>query len=133
MRLPGRKLFYTGVSEDVWVYTIAVPADDAVNCSVSADVRKHSSEKKLYNKNTAVYNEKTDREGENVMQALFDAVNAICGKIQVVSDLFWEFPTNFGWYAAIPILWKFQSGDHFAGRYWNFSDISVPVCTGAEI
>lgn len=39
---------------------------------------------------------KTDREGENVMQALFDAVNAICGKIQVVSDLFWEFPTNFG-------------------------------------
>ena len=29
------------------------------------------------------------------MQALFDAVNAICGKIQVVSDLFWEFPTNF--------------------------------------
>ena len=41
--------------------------------------------------------EKTDREGENVMQALFDAVNAICGKIQVVSDLFWEFPTNFGW------------------------------------
>ena len=27
---------------------------------------------------------KTDREGENVMQALFDAVNAICGKIQVV-------------------------------------------------
>ena len=50
------------------VYPIAVPADDAVNCNasaddavncnvnciVSADVRKHSSEKKLYNKNTAV-------------------------------------------------------------------------------
>ena len=52
--------------------------------------------------------EKTDREGENVMQALFDAVNAICGKIQVVSDLFWEFPTNFGWYAAIPILGNFS-------------------------
>ena len=51
---------------------------------------------------------KTDREGENVMQALFDAVNAICGKIQVVSDLFWEFPTNFGWYAAIPILGNFS-------------------------
>ena len=42
------------------------------------------------------------------MQALFDAVNAICGKIQVVSDLFWEFPTNFGWYAAIPILGNFS-------------------------
>ena len=52
--------------------------------------------------------EKTDREGENVMQALFDAVNAICGKIQVISDLFWEFPTNFGWYAAIPILGNFS-------------------------
>ena len=77
MRLPGRKLFYTGVSEDVWVYTIAVPADDAVNCSVSADdagncngnckvsaeVRKHSSEKKLYNKNTAVYNGKNGSGG----------------------------------------------------------------------
>ena len=63
MRLSGRKLFYTGVSEDVWVYTIAVPADNAVNCSVSADVRKHSSEKKLYNKNTAVYNEKNGSGG----------------------------------------------------------------------
>lgn len=77
MRLPGRKLFYTGVSEDVRVYTIAVPADDAVNCNasaddavngnvnciVSADVRKHSSEKKLYNKNTAVYNGKNGSGG----------------------------------------------------------------------
>ena len=24
------------------------------------------------------------------MQALFDAVNAVCDKIQVVSDLFWD-------------------------------------------
>ena len=77
MRLPGRKLFYTGVSEDVWVYTIdvsangavngIVSADDAVNCNVncivSADVRKHSSEKKLYNKNTAVYNGKNGSGG----------------------------------------------------------------------
>ena len=59
--------------------------------------------------------EKTDREGENVMQALFDAVNAICGKIQVVSDLFWEFPTNFGWYAAIPILGNFSLAYFSAG------------------
>ena len=77
MRLSGRKLFYTGVSEDVWVYPIAVPTDDAVNsnasaddavncnvnCIVSADVRKHSSEKKLYNKNTAVYNGKNGSGG----------------------------------------------------------------------
>ena len=67
MRLSGWKLFYTGVSEDVWVYDNAVPADDAVNCNVncivSADVRKHSSEKKLYNKNTAVYNGKNGSGG----------------------------------------------------------------------
>ena len=38
-------------------------ANGAVNCSVSTDVRKHSSEKKLYNKNTAVYNEKNGSGG----------------------------------------------------------------------
>ena len=77
MRLSGRKLFYTGVSEDVRVYPIAVSANDAVNCNASADdavncnvncivsavVRKHSSEKKLYNKNTAVYNGKNGSGG----------------------------------------------------------------------
>ena len=42
------------------------------------------------------------------MQALFDAINAICARIQVVSDLFWDFPTNFGWYSSIPILGNFS-------------------------
>lgn len=42
------------------------------------------------------------------MQGLFDAVNAICGKIQIVSDWFWDFPTNLSWYAAIPILGNFS-------------------------
>ncbi|MCI5901549.1 MAG: amino acid carrier protein [Blautia sp.] len=42
------------------------------------------------------------------MQALFDAINAVCGKIQVISDLFWDFPTNFAWYARIPILGNFS-------------------------
>lgn len=42
------------------------------------------------------------------MQALFDAINAICGKIQVISDLFWDFPTNFEWYANIPVLGNFS-------------------------
>lgn len=42
------------------------------------------------------------------MQALFDAINAICGNIQVISDLFWDFPTNFEWYANIPILGNFS-------------------------
>ena len=42
------------------------------------------------------------------MQALFDIINAICGKIHVISDLFWSFPTNLDWYANIPILGSFS-------------------------
>ena len=42
------------------------------------------------------------------MQALFDIINAICEKIQIVSDLFWSFPTNLDWYANIPILGNFS-------------------------
>ena len=38
------------------------------------------------------------------MEALLDVISTICGKIQVVSDLFWDFPTNFEWYSNIPIL-----------------------------
>jgi AGCS family alanine or glycine:cation symporter len=32
----------------------------------------------------------------------------VCGKIQVVSDLFWDFPTNFEWYSRIPVLGNFS-------------------------
>lgn len=42
------------------------------------------------------------------MQELFDVINEICSRIQVVSDLFWNFPTNFEWYANIPILGNFS-------------------------
>lgn len=42
------------------------------------------------------------------MQAIYDLIIQICGKIQVVSDLFWGFPTNFEWYANIPILGNFS-------------------------
>jgi len=42
------------------------------------------------------------------MQSLFDAINLICSKIQIVSDLFWDFPTNFALYAKIPILGNFS-------------------------
>lgn len=37
-------------------------------------------------------------------QELFDGIGIICGNIQKVSDLFWEFPTNFEWYRNIPII-----------------------------
>ena len=42
------------------------------------------------------------------MQALFDVINAVCGRIQIVSDLFWNFPTNFEWYASIPVIGNFS-------------------------
>lgn len=42
------------------------------------------------------------------MQTLFDIINAICEKIQIISDLFWSFPTNLDWYAGIPILGSFS-------------------------
>ncbi len=42
------------------------------------------------------------------MQAIFDVINAVCGKIQVISDLFWDFPTNFEWYASIPVIGNFS-------------------------
>ena len=42
------------------------------------------------------------------MQELFDVINEICSRIQVVSDWFWNFPTNFEWYANIPILGNFS-------------------------
>ena len=41
------------------------------------------------------------------METLLDIITAVCGKIQVVSDLFWDFPTNFEWYKNIPILGNF--------------------------
>jgi hypothetical protein len=42
------------------------------------------------------------------MQALFVASNSVCGKIQIISDLFWSFPTNFEWYANLPIIGNFS-------------------------
>ena len=50
-----------------------------------------------------------NEEGDSIhMQALFDAINAVCSKIQVISDLFWDFPANFLWYSSIPILGNFS-------------------------
>ena len=42
------------------------------------------------------------------MENLLAFIQAVCGKIQIVSDLFWDFPTNFDWYAGIPILGNFS-------------------------
>ena len=42
------------------------------------------------------------------MQSLFDAINTVCSRIQLISDLFWDFPANFSWYGSIPILGNFS-------------------------
>lgn len=42
------------------------------------------------------------------MQNLFEIINSICKKIQYISDLFWNFPTNFEFYSNIPILGNFS-------------------------
>ncbi len=42
------------------------------------------------------------------MEALLTFITTVCGRIQVVSDLFWDFPTNFEWYANIPVLGNFS-------------------------
>ena len=42
------------------------------------------------------------------METILNVITTVCGKIQVVSDLFWDFPTNFDWYANIPILGNFS-------------------------
>ena len=42
------------------------------------------------------------------MEKLLYFITTVCGKIQVVSDLFWDFPTNLGGYSSIPILGNFS-------------------------
>lgn len=42
------------------------------------------------------------------MESIFEAITLICNKIQVVSDLFWDFPCNLDFYKNIPILGNFS-------------------------
>ena len=42
------------------------------------------------------------------MEHLFQAINNIFDFVIPVSDFFWDFPTNFSWYASIPVLGNFS-------------------------
>ena len=42
------------------------------------------------------------------MQAIFETINEIFSFISPLSDFLWDFPTNFEWYAKIPILGNFS-------------------------
>lgn len=42
------------------------------------------------------------------MKQIFAAINELFRFVTPVSDFFWEFPTNFDWYARIPILGNFS-------------------------
>ena len=42
------------------------------------------------------------------MQAVFESINSIFSFIGPLSDFLWDFPTNFEWYANIPIIGNFS-------------------------
>ena len=42
------------------------------------------------------------------MQQLFESINSIFSFIGPLSDFLWDFPTNFEWYANIPLLGNFS-------------------------
>ncbi len=42
------------------------------------------------------------------MEKIFASINNIFSFVTPVSDFFWDFPTNFSWYANIPILGNFS-------------------------
>ena len=42
------------------------------------------------------------------MQGIFESINNIFAFIGPLSDFLWDFPTNFEWYASIPLLGNFS-------------------------
>ena len=42
------------------------------------------------------------------MQEIFQSVNKVFSFIGPLSDFLWDFPTNFEWYAGIPLLGNFS-------------------------
>ena len=42
------------------------------------------------------------------MDAIFNVIDIIVAIIGPLSDFLWEFPTNFEWYANIPVLGEFS-------------------------
>ena len=43
-----------------------------------------------------------------VMQGIFESINGIFSFVGPLSDFLWDFPTNFEWYASIPLLGNFS-------------------------
>lgn len=42
------------------------------------------------------------------MNSLFGFINALFASVVPVADFLWDFPTNYAWYASIPIVGKFS-------------------------
>ncbi len=42
------------------------------------------------------------------MKELFASINSVLAFVGPLSDFFWDFPTNFAWYKAIPVLGNFS-------------------------
>lgn len=64
------------------------------------------------------------------MNEIFNFIEFTCQKLQIISNLIWDFPTNFAWYKNLPILGDFSlaiilllgSGVYFTFRL-NFVQI----------
>lgn len=71
------------------------------------------------------------------MEKLFDFVKFVCSKLQIINDLFWEFPINVKGYASIPVLGQFplsillliSSGIYFSIslKFIQFNSISKAI------
>ena len=42
------------------------------------------------------------------MEQIIQAINNVFRFVIPVSDFFWDFPTNFSWYANIPVIGNFS-------------------------
>ena len=42
------------------------------------------------------------------MQAIFESINSVFSFIGPLSDFLWDFPTNFEWYANLPVIGNFS-------------------------
>ncbi len=64
------------------------------------------------------------------MSSIFEAINRFFEFIVPIADFLWDFPTNFEWYASIPILGKFTFAILLligSGIYFTFKTSFVQI------
>ncbi len=69
------------------------------------------------------------------MNGLFEGINSFFNFIVPIADFLWDFPTNFEWYASIPVLGKFTFAILLlvgAGIYFTYKTGFVQVVRFSE-